>query len=112
MIAAYLLNYDVKDDISYLAKELDYDIELYEESYGTDKRRKEVEEEKIKTLCIEKAKFIYETHDKLEEELVKEEEKSLFEDIEMPLARVLADMELTGIKVDSKYLDEVAKEYK
>ena len=110
MIAAYLLNYDVKDDISYLAKELDYDIELYEESYGTDKRRKEVEEEKIKTLCIEKAKFIYETHDKLEEELVKEEEKSLFEDIEMPLSRVLADMELTGIKVDSKYLDEVAKD--
>lgn len=110
MIAAYLLNYDVKDDISYLAKELDYDIELYEESYGTDKRRKELEEEKIKTLCIEKAKFIYETHDKLEEELVKEEEKSLFEDIEMPLSRVLADMELTGIKVDSKYLDEVAKD--
>lgn len=110
MIAAYLLNYDVKDDISYLAKELDYDIELYEESYGTDKRRKEVEEEKIKTLCIEKAKFIYETHDKLEEELVKEEEKSLFEDIEMPLSRVLADMELTGIKVDSEYLDEVAKD--
>ena len=110
MIAAYLLNYDVKDDISYLAKELDYDIESYEESYGTDKRRKEVEEEKIKTLCIEKAKFIYETHDKLEEELVKEEEKSLFEDIEMPLSRVLADMELTGIKVDSKYLDEVAKD--
>lgn len=110
MIAAYLLNYDVKDDISYLAKELDYDIESYEECYGTDKRRKEVEEEKIKTLCIEKAKFIYETHDKLEEELVKEEEKSLFEDVEMPLARVLADMELTGIKVDSEYLDEVAKD--
>ena len=61
-------------------------------------------------MCIEKAKFIYETHDKLEEELVKEEEKSLFEDIEMPLSRVLADMELTGIKVDSKYLDEVAKD--
>ena len=110
MIAAYLLNYNVKDDISYLAKELDYDIESYEESYGTDKKRKEVEEEKIKTLCIEKAKFIYETHDKLEEELAKEEEKSLFEDIEMPLARVLADMELTGIKVDSEYLDEVAKD--
>ena len=110
MIAAYLLNYNVKDDISYLAKELDYDIESYEESYGTDKRRKEVEEEKIKTLCIEKAKFIYETHDKLEEELEKEEEKSLFEDVEMPLARVLADMELTGIKVDSEYLDEVAKD--
>ena len=110
MIAAYLLNYNVKDDISYLAKELDYDIESYEESYGTDKRRKEVEEEKIKTLCIEKAKFIYETHDKLEEELEKEAEKSLFEDIEMPLARVLADMELTGIKVDSEYLDEVAKD--
>ena len=45
MIAAYLLNYDVKDDISYLAKNFDYDIEPYDVTYGTGKNKKEVEKE-------------------------------------------------------------------
>ena len=34
-------------------------------------------------------------------------EVELFNNIEMPLVRVLADMELTGIKVDKDYLEEV-----
>ena len=36
----------------------------------------------------------------------------LFEQIEMPLVNVLADMELTGIKVDVDYLKEVEQELK
>ena len=112
MIAGYLLNYNIKDDISYLASDLGYNITNFEEMYGTEKRRKEVEEEQIKTTCIEKAKFIYEVKDKMLKELESEEEKSLFEDIEMPLSRVLADMEITGIRVDSNYLDEVACDLK
>ena len=112
MIAGYLLNYNVKDDISYLASELNYDIISFEEMYGTEKRKKEVEEEQIKITCIEKAKFIYEIKDKILKELEKEEEKALFEDIEMPLSRVLADMEITGIRADSDYLDEVALDLK
>ena len=112
MIAGYLLNYNVKDDISYLASELGYNITSFEEMYGTEKRRKEVEEEQIKNTCIEKAKFIYEIKDKMLKELESEEEKSLFEDIEMPLSRVLADMEITGIRADSNYLDEVALDLK
>ena len=34
MIAAYLLNYTIKDDISFLAKYFDYNIPLYEDIYG------------------------------------------------------------------------------
>ena len=112
MIAAYLLNYDVKDDISYLAKNFDYDIEPYDVTYGTGKNKKEVEKEISAKRSIEKAKFIYEIKDRMLDELEKEEELSLFENIEMPLALVLADMELTGVKVDGEYLDSVAAKLK
>ena len=112
MIAAYLLNYDVKDDISYLAKNFDYDIEPYDVTYGTGKNKKEVEKEISAKRAIEKAKFIYEIKDRMLDELEKEEELSLFENIEMPLALVLADMELTGVKVDGEYLDSVAAKLK
>lgn len=112
MIAAYLLNYDVKDDISYLAKNFDYDIEPYDVTYGTGKNKKEVEKEISAKRAIEKAKFIYEIKNRMLDELEKEEELSLFENIEMPLAIVLADMELTGVKVDGEYLDSVAAKLK
>lgn len=35
---------------------------------------------------------------------------SLFQEIEMPLTRVLADMEYFGVKVDSEILDEIKDE--
>ena len=47
---------------------------------------------------------------KNEEELLKnlnEHEKELFNKIEMPLTKVLADMEITGIKVDTEYLKTI-----
>ena len=110
MIASYLLNYTVKDDISFLAKSFDYDIELYEDTYGTLKRPKQLDMSLVSKLIINKAKFIYEVKDEIYSKLEKEEELSLFEDIEMPLSFVLADMEITGIKVNGDYLDEVAKE--
>ncbi len=110
MIAAYLLNYTIKDDISFLAKYFDYNIPLYEDIYGTQKKPKDVSIDTIKQNCGFKAKFIYEIKKQIYNKLKEDEELHLFEDIEMPLSRVLADMEITGIKVDSEYLDSVAKE--
>ena len=110
MIAAYLLNYTIKDDISFLAKYFDYNIPLYEDIYGTQKKPKDVSIDTIKQNCGFKAKFIYEIKEQIYNKLKEDEELHLFEDIEMPLSRVLDDMEITGIKVDSEYLDSVAKE--
>lgn len=112
MIATYLLNYNVKDDIAFVAQALDYNIPFYEDTYGTEKRPKNVTEEQMHQMACEKAKFIYETRESLLNKLKGEEELSLFEDIEMPLASVLADMELTGIYVDRNYLDQMALELK
>ena len=112
MIACYLLDYVVKDDISFVAQAFDVRLPLYDELFGTEKRPKEVSDEVLRDECCRKAKFIFDTRNQLLEELKNNEELELFQNIEMPLSRVLADMELTGIKVDVSYLDNVASELK
>ncbi len=112
MIGAYLLDYVVKDDISFLARSFSYSIDDYESLYGTLKRPKEIELDQLKSVCVEKARFIYETREEILKKIEEEEEMNLFSKIEMPLIKVLADMEITGIKVDKDYLKEVEKELK
>ena len=112
MIATYLLDYVIKDDISFVAQAFDYNIPLYEDLYGTDKRPKDIEEDYLKEICCKKAKFIYETRERLLKELEENEETDLFNNIEMPLTKVLADMEITGIKVNTEYLKGIEEELK
>ena len=112
MIGTYLLDYVVKDDISFVARSFDYEISPYEELYGTLKRPKELELDELKRVCCLKAKFIYETKDEVLKKLGMDEELDLFNNIEMPLTRVLADMELTGIKVNVDYLSEIESKLK
>ena len=107
MIATYLLDYIIKDDISFVAQAFDYNIPLYEDLYGTDKRPKEISDDYLKEICCKKAQFIYETRERLLKELEENEEIELFNKIEMPLTKVLADMEITGIKVDTEYLKTI-----
>ena len=59
--------------------------------------------------AVKKAKYIYETHDEYMEKL-NNECIDLFNNIEMPLGYVLADMELTGMRVDNKVLMEMKEE--
>lgn len=108
MIAAYLLNYNVKDDIAYLANNLNYNVSFFESIY----KAKSLDMNVIASEAIKKAQFIYETHDELLDKMKKEECIKLFNDIEMPLVCVLADMEHTGIKVDKKVLDNMKEEIK
>ncbi len=112
MIATYLLDYVVKDDISFIARSFDVEIPAYEELYGTDKRPKEISFDALQEVCCRKAKFIYETRDRIISELRDSGEIDLFNNIEMPLAAVLADMENTGIKVNGEYLTEIENELK
>ena len=105
MISAYLLNYETKDDICYLANKLEVEIPSY------DKKEVVATEEAIRRAIL-KAKFIYNTKDKLYEDMKKEDNIYLFESIEMPLAKVLANMEIEGIRVDKKILEEMGIEIK
>ncbi len=104
MIASYLLDYKMNDDITTLMNDLGIDIKSYEETYGTLKRRKKVELEETVKLCSLKSNFIYNTRSDFLLKIDEYGETKLFSEIEMPLAFVLTDMELTGIRVDKDYL--------
>jgi len=106
MLAAYLLNYNIKDDIAYLANQLSYDIPFYE----VIRKAKESDEKMVADLCVRKAKFIYETKEQFKEELEKEDCISLYEDIEFPLAFILADMEYTGVNINKQALIDMGEE--
>ena len=105
MISAYLLNYETKDDICYLANKLNIYIPSYD-------KKEVVATEEAARRAILKAKFIYITKDKLYEDMKNEDNIYLFESIEMPLAKVLANMEIEGIRVDKKVLEEMGTEIK
>ena len=100
MIAAYLVNYNVSDDIAKLALELGYDIP------GPNKNEDISIEDKAK-IGISKAKFIYETKDLFDKKMQEEGVFDLYNNIELPLSFVLGRMEYTGIKCDSSVLDKM-----
>ena len=112
MIAAYLLEYNIKDDIANLANSMEYNIPFYENIYGKNGKYNEPSLEEIAKIASMKAKFIYETYSKFNEELEKEEMKSLYYDMEHPLAYVLGDMEYNGVYVNRDTLKEMGEELK
>lgn len=104
MLAAYLLNYSLKEDPAYLANSLNYNIPLY------DKKEENPEVKQKRSMLI--SKFIYETVSKLKDELIKNDALELFNNIELPLSTVLAKMELNGISIDKQILEDMKEDIK
>ena len=102
-IASYILNYNIKDDLAFLANQMDYQIEFWDVSKKNNFANKEE--------AIKKCLFLYNIKEKLENELNEENQIDLFKNIEMPLINVLADMEITGIKVDENELKKMGEEF-
>lgn len=105
MIAGYILNYNVKDDIAYLANTFNYDITLFDNF----KKEKNMSNEALADLTVRKAKFIYDIKDEFINKMKEEEQLELFTNIEMKLSSVLASMEIEGVRVDTKVLDEMGE---
>ena len=105
MLAAYLLNYTVKDDIAYLANTLDYQIPIFD-------KKEELEEDESIKRSINKAMFINDTYNNLLKELKDNNAYDLYNNIELPLSTVLAKMELNGIRVDKTILEGMKKDIK
>ena len=108
-IEAYILNYPLKEDISYFMEVCGYNTLSMEDLL----KKKDITKEDIISNLIEKAAFIYENRTKYYEELIKKDFLSLYEDMDLPLTYVLGDMEYTGVNIDKDYLlkmkDEVSK---
>lgn len=103
-LAAYLLNKITKDDVSILMNNDGIDIPLYHDII---KNKMDV-----KSIVTMKAKYISDIHDKYIDDLMSEEMYELYTDIEHPLIKVLAKMELNGIKCDANILSDMASSVK
>ena len=103
MIASYLLEENTKEDISYLMHNNGIDVTFYHESLKNGFTKDDI---------VKKARFIYDTRNDYIKRLKMEQMDRLFNEIEMPLISVLADMEISGIKCDKKVLEEMSLEYK
>lgn len=100
-IATYLLNEIVKDDLGILMNNHGVEVPMFNDLLKQDDK---------KTTILKKAKFIYDTHDEYIKLLEKEKLIDLFNDVEIPLSKVLAKMELNGIKCDKDILEDMRKE--
>lgn len=103
MISSYLLNYNLKEDIAYLANQFDYDIEFLENIKN--------DEDKFINASAKKCIFLYEINNTLKEKLDNENMHNLYKDLELPLTYVLEDMESTGMLVDETVLDKMKDEF-
>ena len=104
MVATYLLNYQVKEDMAYLMNNEGILAPFYEEMLK--------DEVLLKQGVTLKAKYIYETRDTLINALKMETMYDLFESVEMPLVTVLAKMEMQGIKCSKDILKDMSETVK
>lgn len=108
----YLLGYNIKSDISSVSSYFGYDIESENQLLKKYKNVSEIEVDEISNNSIKKSMFIYNTFNDLLTRINKESLESLYKDIELPLADVLSDMEIAGIKIDVPQLNILQEEIK
>ena len=109
LIAAYLLNYNFKDDLSYLMNTFGIDSPYYDNIISP---RSKYTQQELELSIVKKAKFLYEKCSEFEDKLKSEELYDLYFNIEHPLIDVLADMEITGIKVLPEVIDDLSLDIK
>ncbi|UQD55221.1 DNA polymerase I [Flavobacterium sp. K5-23] len=115
MIAHYLINPDMRHNMDILSETyLKYSPKSIETLIGkkgkNQKSMREVELEEIKEYAVEDADVTFQLKELFSVELDKTETKKLFEEIEIPLVTVLADMEKEGIRLDTDFLKSLSQE--
>ncbi len=111
MVAHYLLQPEQRHNMDYLAEVyLKYKTIHIEELIGPKGKNqlsmRQVPIEKISEYAAEDADITLKLKNVFEKELKKEGLEPLFYSIEMPLIRVLAEMEITGVRVDTEALHQ------
>ncbi|MGN1402575.1 MAG: DNA polymerase I [Bacillus sp. (in: firmicutes)] len=101
-IASYILNPgDHGEDVAAIAKhELGLSLQPDESFYGKGAKRAIPAEELVGQFLADKAEALYRMKDKMINELTENKQLELFEELELPLSLILAEMEITGVKVD------------
>ena len=115
MIAHYLINPDMRHNMDILSETyLKYSPKSIENLIGkkgkNQKSMRDIELEEIKEYAVEDADVTLQLKEIFSSELDKTGTKKLFDEIEIPLVKVLADMEKEGIRVDVDFLKSLSKE--
>ncbi|WP_433815186.1 DNA polymerase I [Flavobacterium johnsoniae] len=115
MIAHYLINPDMRHNMDILAETyLKYSPKSIETLIGKKGKNqlsmRDVPLEDIKEYAAEDADVTLQLKEIFTAELDKTETKKLFDEIEIPLVSVLADMETEGIRLDVEFLKQMSKE--
>ena len=113
MIAHYLINADMRHNMEVLAETyLNYSpisiIELIGKKGKNQLSMRDVSLEKLTEYAVEDADITFQLASHFKKELTDAETLKLFNDIEIPLVKVLASMELEGIKLDTSFLKSLS----
>ncbi|MBT8266522.1 MAG: DNA polymerase I [Bacteroidia bacterium] len=115
MLAHYLINPDMRHNMDVLAETyLNYTPISIEELIGKKGKNqlsmRDVPLDKQTEYAVEDADITLQLKEHFEKELGEANTKKLFEEIEVPLLRVLADMELEGINLDKSFLNSLSED--
>jgi len=115
MIAQFLVR---PESPHYLPDIVQNTLGIHIPEYGSESRKtlKEqlsmdmVSQEQTMQICCERADMIFRLYDALSPKLDEISVRKLFEEVEIPLEKVLSEMEVEGIKVDKGALKEISNE--
>jgi len=115
MLAHYLINPDMRHNMDVLAETyLNYSpisiAELIGKKGKNQLSMREVPLEKQTEYAVEDADITLQLKEHFEKELGEANTQKLFDEIEIPLLRVLADMELEGINLDTTFLNSLSED--
>ncbi len=114
MLAHYLLNPDMRHNLDVLSETyLNYKPTRLESLIGKKGKNQrslhKIELEKQADFTVEKADLTLQLKLIFEKDMAKLNLKKLYTDIEIPLLRVLASMELEGIRLDADFLNSLSE---
>ncbi len=115
MLAHYLINPDMRHNMDVLSETyLNYTPVSITELIGKKGKNqlsfRQVPQEQQTEYAVEDADITYQLKEHFTPELNEANILSLFEDIEVPLLRVLAAMEIEGINLDKEFLQSLSQE--
>ncbi len=110
-LATYILNPGLKDDMKYVCDYYHYDDIVFEEQvFGKGAKRQIPDIESMATYYVQQAKAIYVLRQQAIEQLQASSQYHLYQDVELPVAHILANMEYAGVKVDLNVLKQLEKD--
>lgn len=107
-LASYVLEPAIKEELKYVCTHFDYEgVQYDEEVFGKGAKKHIPEDDILASHIVSKAKAIYELKDVITKELKDKNQYELYENIELPVTRILGEMEFAGTEIDLDVLKEM-----